>query len=157
MCACRPSSIPAEPLMSWDVGIFWARVLEWVASFFSKGSSQARDQTQVSCTAGRRFTIWATRESEVGQSCPTLCDPMDCNLPGCSVHGIFQARVLEWIAISFSRGSSQTRNRTQVSCTAGRRFTMGAIKEAQFELQVDPKNTALKLRFKERDSHYRIL
>ena len=45
-------------------------------------------------------------ESEVAQSCPTLCDPMDCSLPGFSVHGIFQARALEWIAISFSRGSS---------------------------------------------------
>ena len=42
--------------------------------------------------------------SEVAQSCPTLCDPMDCSLSGSSVHGIFQARVLEWIAISFSRG-----------------------------------------------------
>ena len=42
-------------------------------------------------------------ESEVAQSCPTLCDPMDCSLPGSSVHGIFQAIVLEWIAISFSR------------------------------------------------------
>ena len=42
-------------------------------------------------------------ESEVAQSCPTLCDPMDCSLPGSSVHGIFQARVLEWGAIAFSR------------------------------------------------------
>ena len=41
-------------------------------------------------------------ESEVAQSCPTLCDPMDCSLPGFSVHGIFQARVLEWGAIVFS-------------------------------------------------------
>ena len=49
-------------------------------------------------------------ESEVAQSCPTLCDSMDCSLSGSSVHGIFQARVLEWIAISFSRGSSQPRN-----------------------------------------------
>ena len=40
--------------------------------------------------------------SSVAQSCPTLCDPMDCNLPGSSVHGIFQARILEWVAISFS-------------------------------------------------------
>ena len=45
-------------------------------------------------------------ESEVGQSWPTLCDPMDCNLLGSSVHGIVQARVLEWVAIPFSRGSS---------------------------------------------------
>ena len=43
---------------------------------------------------------------EVAQSCQTLCDPMDCSLPGSSVHGIFQARVLEWVAISFSRRSS---------------------------------------------------
>ena len=42
-------------------------------------------------------------ESEVTQSCPTLCDPMDCSLPGSSIHGIFQARILEWVAISFSR------------------------------------------------------
>ena len=50
-------------------------------------------------------------ESEVTQSCPTLCNPMDCSLPGCSIRGIFQARVLEWAAISFSRGSSQPRDR----------------------------------------------
>ena len=63
-------------------------------------------------------------ESEVVQLCPTLCDPMDCSLSGSSVHGIFQARVLEWIAISFSRGSSRPRNRTRVSCIAGRHFTI---------------------------------
>ena len=59
-------------------------------------------------------------ESEVAQSCPTLCDPMDCSLPGASVHGIFQAIVLEWIAISFSRGSSQPRDWTQVSSIVDR-------------------------------------
>ena len=52
---------------------------------------------------------------EVAQSCPTLCYPMGCSLPGSSVHGIFQARVLEWVAISFSRGSSQPRDQTQGS------------------------------------------
>ena len=45
-------------------------------------------------------------ESEVAQSCPTLCHPMDGNLPGSTVHAIFQARILEWAAISFFRGSS---------------------------------------------------
>ena len=60
--------------------------------------------------------------SEVAQSYPTLCDPMDCSLPGSSVHGIFQARKLEWVAISFSRGSSQPRYWTQVSCIVGRCF-----------------------------------
>ena len=63
-------------------------------------------------------------EREVAQSCPTLCDPMDCSLPGSSVHGIFQAVVLEWIAISFSKGSSQPRDRTQVSCIVDRHFTV---------------------------------
>ena len=48
------------------------------------------------------------RESEVAQSCPTLHDPMDCSLPGSSVHGIFQARVLEWVAIAFSGGNGRT-------------------------------------------------
>ena len=65
--------------------------------------------------------------SEVAQSCPTLCNPRDCNLPGSSVHGIFQARVLEWVVIFFSRGSSWPRGWTQVSYIAGRRFTVWAI------------------------------
>ena len=56
------------------------------------------------------------------QSCLTLCDPMDCSPPGSSVHGIFQAWILEWFAISFSRGYSWSRDRTWVSCTAGRFF-----------------------------------
>ena len=49
-------------------------------------------------------------ESEVAQSCPTLCDPMDCSPEGSSVHGVLQARILEWVAISFSRGSSRPRD-----------------------------------------------
>ena len=68
--------------------------------------------------------------SEVAQLCPTLCDPMDCSLPGTSVHGIFQARILEWVAISFSRGSSQPMDQTQVSCIVGRHFTIWATREA---------------------------
>ena len=56
---------------------------------------------------------------------------MDCSLPGSSVHGIVQARILEWVAISFSRGSSQPRDQTRVSHIAGRYFAIWAIKEAQ--------------------------
>ena len=56
----------------------------------------------------------------VTKSCMTLCDPMDCILPGSSLHGILQATVLEWVAISFSRGSFQPRDQTRVSCTVGR-------------------------------------
>ena len=55
--------------------------------------------------------------------CLTLCNPMDCSPPGSSVHGISQARILEWVAISFSRESSQPRNQTHVSCLADRFFT----------------------------------
>ena len=55
-------------------------------------------------------------ESEVTQSCPTLCDSMDCSPPGSSIHGIFQARVLEWVAISFSRGSSRRSNPGLLHC-----------------------------------------
>ena len=62
--------------------------------------------------------LWETSESEVAQSCPTLCDSMDGSLPV-----IFQALVLEWVAISFSRGSSRPRDRTRVSCIIDRRFT----------------------------------
>ena len=52
----------------------------------------------------------------VAQSFPTLCDSMHCSLPGSSAHGILQARILEWVAIPFARGSSQPRDQTQVSC-----------------------------------------
>ena len=67
--------------------------------------------------------------NEVAQSCLTLCDPMDCSLPGSSVHGIFQALVLEWIAISFSSRSSRPRDRTQFSCIVDWRFTFWATRE----------------------------
>ena len=61
--------------------------------------------------------------SEVAQSSLTLCDPMDCSLPGSSIHGIIQARELEWVAIAFFRGSSRPRDRTWVSHIVDRHFT----------------------------------
>ena len=66
---------------------------------------------------------------KLAQSCSTLCDPVDCTPPGSSVHGILQARILEWVAISFSRGSSWPRDWTQLSCTAGRHFNLWATRE----------------------------
>ena len=60
------------------------------------------------------------------QSCLTLCNPSDCSPPGFSVHGILQARTLEWIVIPFSRGTSQPRDQTLVSCITGRFFTIWA-------------------------------
>ena len=75
-------------------------------------------------------------ESEVAQSCLTLCYPVDCSPPGSSVHGILQARILEWVAISFSRGSSQPRDRTPVSRIVGRCFNLWATREVRYILNV---------------------
>ena len=72
---------------------------------------------------GRKVKVLVT------QSGPILCDPMSCSPPGSSVHGIFQAGILEWVASPFSRGSSQPRNWTQVSCIAGRFFTVWNTRE----------------------------
>ena len=69
---------------------------------------------------------------KVAQLCPTLCDPMDCSHPGFSVYGILQARILEWVAVPFSRGSALPRDWTGVSCIAGRFFTSWATREALY-------------------------
>ena len=63
------------------------------------------------------------------QPCLTLCDPMDCSLLGSSVHGILQARILEWVAIPFPTGSSWPRDQIWVSCIAGRFFTVWTTRE----------------------------
>ena len=119
-------SLPAEPQGS-------PRILEGVTYSFSWGSFRPRNRTRVSCIAGRFFTNWAMREAQshqestfnkdspvsicsVTQSCLILCDPMDCSPPGSSVHGLVQARVLEWAALSYSRGFSRARDRTHISC-----------------------------------------
>ena len=88
-------------------------------------------KTSVSATKGEFTELWeAVRVSQVAQLCPYLCDPMGCSPPGSSVHGILQARILEWAAISFSRGSSWPRDWTQVSRIRGRRFNLWATREA---------------------------
>ena len=126
-------------------GILQARILEWVAFPFSRGSSQSRDWAHwVSCIGRQILYHWATKEammglwSEVAQSCLTLCDPMDSSLPGFSVHGILQARILEWVTISFSRGSSWPRDRTWVSHIGGRCFNLWATREASFMMGLVP-------------------
>ena len=70
------------------------------------------------------LTLSMKVEVKVTQLCPTLCDHMDCSLPGSSAHGIFQARILQWVAIPFFRVSSQPRDRTQASHIAGGFFTL---------------------------------
>ena len=80
-------------------------------------------------------SMWGCTLSEVTQSCLTLCHLVDCSPPGSSVHGILEARILEWVAISFPRGSSQPRDRTQVSRIAGRRFNLWATREECNEIK----------------------
>ena len=80
----------------------------------------------------RRTTLNGNMSTSVSvaQSYLTVCNPMDCSPPGASVHGMLQARILQWVAIPFSRGSSQPRDWTEVSCTAGEFFTVWATREA---------------------------
>ena len=85
---------------------------------------------------------WKKVKVLVTQSCLTLCDPTDCSPPGSSVHGILQARILEWMAISFSRGSYWPRDWTRVSCIAGRLFTVWATREA-LRSWAEPENSWL--------------
>ena len=74
------------------------------------------------------FSLWKL-EALVTQSCLILCDSIDCSPPDSSVHEILQSRTLEWVAISFSRGSFWPRNRTRLSCIAGRFFTDWTTRE----------------------------
>ena len=76
----------------------------------------------------------------VTQSCPTLCDPIHYNLSGSSVHGILQARILEWVAILFSRISYQPREQIWVSCIAGTFFTIYITRKALNYKEVDMKS-----------------
>ena len=94
-------------------GILQARKLDWVAIPFSMESSQPRDVTWISYSAVRLFIVWAISKASVtslclkvlvAQSCPTFCDSMNCSPPDSPVHGIFQSKILEWVAIPFSRG-----------------------------------------------------
>ena len=80
----------------------------------------------------KNIYIYSKKYVVVAQSCPTLCDSMDYSLPVhvAFVHGILQAKILEWVAMPSSRGSSWPGDQTQVSCIAGRSFAALAIREA---------------------------
>ena len=91
-------------------------------------------------------------------------DPMDCSPPGCSVYGIFQARILQWVAVFFSRGSSWPRNWTWISCLAGSLFTNWARMEDQEAMGVwnwkwplDAKNSPWKIVRKNKESRFQPL
>ena len=96
------------------------------------GSSSLYQQEEEEAQISRNWNPFSkVKWNEVAQSCPALCDPMDCSLLGSSVHGIFQTRVLEWVAISFSRGSSRPRDWTRVSHIVDKRFTVWTTREVQ--------------------------
>ena len=96
------------------------------------GVAQSRTRLQ---WLSSKWLYWSeVKWNEVAQSCPTLCNPMDSSLPGSSIPGILQAGILDWVAISFSRRSSQPRDRTWVSRIAGRRFTIWATREVFISL-----------------------
>ena len=102
--------IASGPITSWQID---GETMETVTDFIFLSSKITADgdcshEIKRCLFLGRKAMINLERkkEGEVTQSCLTLCDPMDCSLPGSSVHGILQATILEWVAISFSRGSS---------------------------------------------------
>ena len=131
---CGPPGSPVH-------GILQARILEWIAIPFPGRifMTQGSNPDLLNCLwilyhLSHKASPITTFESERRKfsrlvMCPTLCDPMDCSLPGSSIHGIFQAKVLEWVAISFSRGSSWPRDQTRVSHIVGRCSTIWATRE----------------------------
>ena len=153
---CDP--VDCNPAGSSAYGAFQARKLEWIAIslsgdgpksgtepmspaspalaggffFFTARATWEAQKGSESATKNKTWSFTSS-ESEVAQSYLTLCDPMDCSLPGSSVHGIFQARILEWVAISFSRGSFRPKDRTQVSRIIGRRFIIWATREVHLQ------------------------
>ena len=112
----------------WLILILTENLWNW---FYFITTSQAKKLAQ---RGSGTFQVYSQTQSEKVKvkslSCVRLCNPINCSLPGFSVHGILQARILEWVAIYFSRGSSWPKNRTQVSCIAGRCSTLWASREA---------------------------
>ena len=136
LCPTFRGPMDCSPLGFSVHGICQVRKLEWVVISFSRGSSWPRDWTLFSCLSGR-FLIteppgkpsYSIEKSE-SESCSVVSDSLQPR--GLyTVHGILQARILEWVAFLSSRGSSQSRDRTQVSHIAGRFFTSWAVREAQ--------------------------
>ena len=102
--------------------LFWKGAVLQLGDNLSKGLGHSRF----------RSTFVAVCSAQSLQSCPALCHPMGSSLPGSSVHGICQARILEWIAMPSSRGSSWPRDRTHASCIAGRFFTTEPLGKPQY-------------------------
>ena len=115
------------------MGGFWTLASLPKQPWNLEGKQRRQKRTQAFSTARRQrkpHHLNYLRMRWLAPPCRTFCDPMDCSPPGSSVHGILQARILEWVAMPSSRGSSQARDWTQVSCTAGGLFTIWTTREA---------------------------
>ena len=102
-----------------------------------KQALKKEEQIKIFLDKGNMREIFKIKHSSErnAQSCLTLCDPIDCSLSGSSLQGILQPRILQWVVISFSRGSSKLRDWTQASHIPGRRFNLWATREAQEKLE----------------------
>ena len=119
--------ISASVVDCWKWSTMFRRNLEWKQWPEENVEKLVWNNKEISWSSGGRSGredtnfegLWC-KHSKLLQSCSTLCDTVDCSPPSSSVHGILQARILEWVAISFSRGSSSPKDQTWVSCIAGR-------------------------------------
>ena len=128
----RPAFDPWVGKIPWSrerlpTPVFWTGEFHGLYSPWGRKESDTTEQLSLSLKYSSLVVVL------VAQLCPTRCDPMDYGLPGSSVHGILQARILEWIAIPFSRRSFWPRDQTQVFCIAGRFFTVWATGKILFK------------------------
>ena len=138
LCDPMDSSLPGPSVH----GILQARILEWVATPSPGELPHPGSKPEYLALTG----IFSTTEPPVDspkncadvhakslQLCPTVCDPTDCSPPGSSVRGILQARILEWLAIFFYRGSSRSRDRIHISCISCIELSPALEKDLPFE------------------------
>ena len=100
----------------WDPHLQTKMRKRWKSTVLKKSSAELGQNPTFLAVRPSSLCYTILHACSVTQSCPTLCDLMDYSQPGSSVHGIFQAKILEWVAISFSRGSYQPRDQTHISC-----------------------------------------
>ena len=106
LCPAPCNPMDCNPLGTSPHAIFQARILEWVAISYSRHNPNLRIEPRSPAVAGRFFTTEPPGKPRKSTLPHSLCNSMDSSPPGSSVHGILQARMLEWVAIAFSRGSS---------------------------------------------------
>ena len=147
----RPSSTPgihsnSRPSSQWCHPVISSSVVPFSSCPQPLPASESFPMSQLFAAGGQSTGVsalasflpentqdWSPLECTVPRSCPTLCNPTDCSLLGSSVHVILQARILEWIAISSSRGSSWPRDWTRVSRIVDRRFTIWATRKVHYD------------------------